>query len=156
MALIERASDATGKTIGVELWSSQMARYVGYNLGGPAYEMIGGPFIAVVNPGAWTTPPAVVGQNPPGKITVADFVIAAAGFYHFEAEVAGVRTHLDAQVGKPDQPGQMGPDWDGEDIFRNTYQGRLAQERLNIKDMMRPKPLIGGPGKKMKSIPKLP
>lgn len=155
MQLVERAADATGKTIGVNLWSSQMARYVGYQLGGPGYDMPGGPYIAVVNPSAWTTPPAVVGQNPPGKITVADFVIAKVGFYRFEAEVSGVRTHLSAQVGKPDQPGQMGPDWDSEAILDNTYMGRLARERQNIRDMQRPSPIIGS-GKKMGKIPKVP
>lgn len=151
LQLIERASDATGKTVGVNLWSSQMARHVGYQLGGPAYEMPGGPFIAVVNPTAWSTPPAVVGQNPPGKITVADFVLAKVGYYTFEVQVAGVRASMSVQVGKPDQPGQLGPDFDAEAMYRNTWQGRMAQERLNYADMKRPTAQVGS-SKKLKPI----
>lgn len=152
MQIISRAADATGKTVGVNLWvkGGPMADYVGYNLGGPASDMQGGPFIATQKPTAWATPPSA---GVPGKVAVADIVVAAENFYHFEAHVGSVRNHCDCQLGKPGVK-QMGPDYDGEAIFRNTVAGRIAQERLNVRDMQRPTPIIGAPNSKGVKAPR--
>lgn len=146
MQIIERAADATGKTVGVNLFvkGNTMADFVGYNIGAPGYDMPGGPFIATQKPTTWTTAPT---GSAPGQVAVADIVVAHPHFYHFEAHVGSVKIHCDCQVAKPDET-QMGPDYDSEAIFRNTVQGRIAQERLNVADMKRPKAIIGPPNNK--------
>lgn len=152
MQITERAADATGKTVGVDLYvkGGPMADYVGYNIGGPSYDMQGGPFIATVKPTAWATPPSA---GVPGKVQIADIVVAHPNFYHFEAHVGSVHIHCDCQVAKPDTT-QMGPDYDGEAIYRNTPQGRMQQERLNMKDLARPKSNIGGPSSRGVRMPR--
>lgn len=142
MNVVRRAADATGKTVGVNLYSTNMATYVGYNLAGPGYDIpAGGPFIAIVNPTAWTTAPTA-GQ--PGQVTIADFVIAKAGFYHFEAQCAGVRRHVDVQVGAPGID-QLGPVWDARAVQENTVAGRRARDREQMADVWRPSPVVGRP-----------
>src|SRR5262245_38867652 len=78
----QRGSDATGKTYKVNVYSTNMANYIGVNLGGPADNVQGGPFLARVVPTAWEYPPS---GGAPGLVQTADAVVAKAGFYHIEA-----------------------------------------------------------------------
>lgn len=140
------------KTVNVDVYvkDGPIPTYIGYNLGGPTYDMQGGPFIATIKPAAWGVTPT---PTVPGKVTAAGIAIADANFYHFEAMAGGVRKHCDCQVGVPDVK-QMGPDYDGEAMLRNTHAGRMAQERLNIKDMQRPTGIIGGSNPRGTKMPR--
>jgi hypothetical protein len=140
------------KTVNVDIWvkDGPMPTYLGYNLGGPTYDMQGGPFIATSRPNAWTTAPT---PTVPGKVTVAGIAITDDNFYHFEAQAGGVGIHCDCQIGVPGVK-QMGPDYDGEAIFRNTMAGRMAQEKLNILDMQRPTGIIGRPNPRGTKMPR--
>ena len=148
MRLTERAADVTGKTIGVEVWSTNMCRYLGINFAGPGREQHGGPFLVKVEPTAWAAAPV---YPAPGKVLIADQVLPHPNFYRFEVQCSEVRTHLDVQVGRPGVE-QMGPDLDAEKVLQNTHAGRMAQERLNIRDMQRPTPILGSPKQKTRQV----
>lgn len=143
MQIIQRAADATGKTVGVNLWvkDGPMADLVGYNLAGPGYDVQGGPFLATQRPTTWQIDPA----GPIlGKVLIADIVVPVEHFYHFEAHVGSVHVHCDCQLGKPGLA-QMGPYFDSDVVAAKTPAGRMAEERRNVRDMMRPTPVIGRP-----------
>lgn len=143
--VLEREADATGKTVKVNVYSTEMVRHIGLALGGPGLAIAGGPFINQVYPNAWEYEPS---GEAPGLVQTADVVLPEANYYSVEVQGSSVRAQIDFQVGKPSTE-QMGPYWSADAILENTYQGRQQKLRDEIRDMTRPTPIIGS-SKKMK------
>ena len=144
--VIERAADATGKTVKVNVYCTNMCRHIGVNLAGPEQDMVGGPFIVDIYPTAWEYPPS---GGAPGLVLTADTVIAKPNFYNIEAQCADLRGRVTCQIGKVG-PEQVGPYYNSADVLANTYLGRQQVMKDEIRDMARPTGILGGPGKKMK------
>lgn len=117
--VIERASDATGKTIKANVYSTNMASYIAYG------QIPGGPFITVLHPTDWEYPPS--GGAPGLVLTAQDFVVAKAGFYTIEAQCADVRTHAKVQVGQINFPASKFPAYvDSQVEIRKEIAGQQA------------------------------
>jgi hypothetical protein len=141
--------DVSGKTFRVRVWSTQMPSYIGWNKGGPGYDMQGGPFPNTIVPAAWTTPPT---GGAPGLYETGDLIIVDPFFYHIETMVSGVRKHVDCQLGTPGVA-QMGRDIDLEAAQKKTPWGRIEEERRKARDMMRPTGIIGTPKRSRQRMP---
>src|SRR5262245_12438559 len=140
MSVVRRAADATGKTVKVNVYSTNMADYIGYNLGSPGWDIPeGGPFTVKVVPTTWEYAPS---GGAPGLVLTTDFVLPSVGFWHFEANVGEVQRHVDVQCGTPDAT-QLGPTWDAEKMYWNTPAGRREREANQMRDIARPTPIIG-------------
>lgn len=139
--ILQREADATGKTIKVNIWSTNMCNYVGVNFAGPGREQHGGPWLVEVHPTDWTTAPAA---GAPGLVNTADMVLPVPQFYRVEVQCSDVRTHLDVQVGKPGVE-QMGPYVNSDLAWEKTPQGRQEVRNREIRDMARPSPILGRP-----------
>jgi hypothetical protein len=139
MQILQREADATGKTIKVNVYSTNMATYVAASLAGP--EQDGGPRVVEVRPVDWEYPPS---GGAPGLVLTTDVVVAHPNFYRIEALCAGVRVHYDVQLGTPGVE-QMGRDIDLELAQEKTYLGRIAKEQQKMRDVMRPTGTLGRP-----------
>lgn len=146
MQVTRLASDATGKTVLVQVWCTVLPDFIAYNLAGPGYDMQGGPFLQTVKPAAWTAAPAA-GQ--PGRVDQ-QWVLPNVGFYHFETHADANSEGLDCQAGTPDAT-QMGPSYDPELIRDNTVQGRVRKDIERAQQMARATPVIGA-GTPMKKV----
>ncbi len=133
MQVVERAADATGKTVGVSVWSTALPNQIAYNLAGPGTNQPGGPWLAEFNPPAFTVDP--LGDGSPGRVDH-DFVVPDQNFYQFYAHGSEVDLRLRAQVGPIDE-GQTGKYRDPEALAKLTPAGRQAEIRKTAGNIAR-------------------
>jgi hypothetical protein len=142
------ATDVSGKTFRIRVWSTQLPTYVGWAKTGPGYYN-SGVFLTKINPTAWTTPPS---GGAPGMYESVNLIMVDPFFYRFEAMVSGVRKHVDVQLGIPGAA-QMGRDIDWEEAQKHTPAGRIQEEVKKARNMMRPTGILGTPKGNRQKMP---